>query len=399
METPLHLFFQWFILSLVVLYAAKALFYFVFITTKKNPFAGNAAAPDKTVRPSVDVVVPMHNEEQVIGRTLDALLRSSYPIHILLVDDGSTDHTVSAVRPYLAAHRHIRLLTQENRGKSVALNNAIAASTSDILVCIDADTLVGPDTIRQLTKRFVNEKVAAVSGNLRVANLSNWLTFNQDMEYICISNYEREIFERVNGIIILPGAIGAFRKDRLAEAGGYNPRRITEDIDVVLKIKEKHHIVLNAEQAVGYTEVPQTLGMYLRQRVRWRTGILQTIFGYLAKDISNSWFYALVIPYMLIFRITLPFITPFADYYILYALFQQADTLPLWLYVGFIGIDSSVCMYILGKKKQPHYALAVPFQRLCLRQLGLLVNADILYKLLKGELFKWRRCERYGTLK
>lgn len=399
MEASLHLFFQWFILSLVVLYAAKALSYFVFITTKKNPFAGDAAAPGQPLGLSVDVVVPMHNEEQVISRTLEALLRSSYPIHILLVDDGSTDHTVSTVRPYLAAHRHIRLLTQENKGKSIALNHAIAASASDILVCIDADTLVGPDTIRQLIKRFVNEKVAAVSGNLRVANLSNWLTINQDMEYLCISNYEREIFERVNGIIILPGAIGAFRRNRLVEAGGYDPRRMTEDIDVVLKIKEKQHIVLNAEKAVGYTEVPQTLGMYLRQRVRWRTGILQTTFGYLAKNISNPWFYALVIPYMLIFRITLPFITPFADYYILYALFQQADTLPLWLYVGFIGIDSSVCMYILGKKKHPRYALAVPFQRLCLRQLGLLVNADILYRLLKGELFKWRRCERYGTLK
>lgn len=396
METSLDIF-TGLLFLLIALYGAKIILYVVLRCTTKHTSAANLPCAE-TFRPSVEVFVPMYNEEKVIKKTLEALLRSTYPVQIRLVDDGSTDNTVNIVAPYLEIYNHVHLTRQRNAGKSVALNRAIVTSESDIVVCMDADTLIAPDTVNCLIKRFRGPEVAAVSGNLRASNLSNWLTVNQDIEYICISNYEREIFERINGIVILPGAIGAFRRSVLVELGGYDRNCLTEDIDMALRIKERGYVIRDAKEAIGYTEVPQTLTMYLRQRVRWRMGILQVTFRYLRSRVNNWRLYAAVIPYMLLFRISLPFLTPWIDYYMLYALFQQGITSRyILLYFCFILLDSFICVYILLKKKHIKYACMAPFQRFGLRQLGLLVNADMLYRLCKGELFEWRRCERYGT--
>lgn len=396
METLPHIFIGLLFL-LIALYGAKIILYVVLRCTTKHTAVVNLSCAE-TFQPSVEVLVPMYNEEKVIKKTLEALLQSTYPLQIRLVDDGSTDNTVDVVTPYLEIYSHIQLIRQRNAGKSIALNRAIATSQSDIVVCMDADTLIAPDTVNCLIKRFQGSEVAAVSGNLRASNLSNWLAVNQDIEYICISNYEREIFERINGIVILPGAIGAFRRSVLVELGGYDRNCLTEDIDMALRIKEKGYMIRDAQEAIGYTEVPQTLTMYLRQRVRWRMGILQVTFRYLRSHVNNGRFYAMVIPYMLLFRISLPFLTPWIDYYMLYALFQHGITSRyILLYFCFILLDSFICIYILLKKRQIKYACMAPFQRFGLRQLGLLVNADMLYRLCKGELFEWRRCERYGN--
>lgn len=396
MINELELFFNLLITVLITLYFTKIVIYKIIILTTRKMLNNNTKEYSNH-KFTVDVIVPIHNEEHVITKTLNSLLESSYPIHILLVDDGSTDNTVKVLTPYLKKYNNIKLLTQKNAGKSTALNKAIANSQNEILVCIDADTIIPPNTIGHLVKHFSNNKVAAVSGNLRVINLTNWLTIIQDIEYISISNYEREIFEKINGIVILPGAIGAFRRSVMVELGGYSTNHITEDLDIVVRLKEKQFIILNSKESEGYTEAPQTLNMYLRQRVRWRIGIIQVTFNYLMKKVGNWYFYVITIPYMLVFRILLPFITPLIDYYILYAILHGFSPLNIKLYACYILIDSAICMQILYKKRYTKYVMAVPLQRFCLRQLGLLVNADMIYRLLRGELFKWRRCERYGT--
>ena len=189
-------------------------------------------------KPDVTVMIPAYNEESVIVDTVRSALASVYPkLEILVIDDGSTDHTAELVRSNFAADPRVRLLLQPNRGKPAALNHALSEATGEIVVSIDADTIVDPEAVPRLVRHFVNPKVGAVAGNVKVMNRNKWLTRWQALEYITSQNLEKRAFDLLNCIPVVPGAAGAWRADLLRANGGFSGDTVAEDTDLTLTIR------------------------------------------------------------------------------------------------------------------------------------------------------------------
>jgi len=186
----------------------------------------------------VAVIVPAYNEENVICDCVSSLLQSRYPdFDIIVVDDGSTDGTAKAVREAFRDNPRVKLCRKPNGGKASALNWGIARTQAEIIVAIDADTRLDPNAISELVRHFEDPKVGAVAGAVYVGNANRLLTRFQAIEYISSQNLDRRALEIVNGITVVPGAIGAWRREAVLAVDGYDTDTLAEDADLTLKIE------------------------------------------------------------------------------------------------------------------------------------------------------------------
>lgn len=219
-----------------------------------------APADHRDYQPEVSVLIPAYNEESVIVDTIRSALAANYPkIEILVVDDGSTDRTAELVQGYFGGDARVRLLMQPNRGKPAALNHALAEAKGEIAVSIDADTMVDPEAIHRLVRHFADPRVGAVAGNVKVVNRNRWITRWQALEYITSQNLEKRAFDLLNCIPVVPGAAGAWRTELLRSAGGFSGDTVAEDTDLTLTIRRNGWKILYDEDAIGRTEVPETV--------------------------------------------------------------------------------------------------------------------------------------------
>lgn len=203
--------------------------------------------------PLVSIIVPAYNEERVIARTLESLVEADYPNkEIIIVDDGSTDNTLAIASSY--EKFGIRVYHKENGGKHSALNYGIRLSKGEIIVTVDADSIVGRDAIKGLVKKFRSEEVSAVCGNIKVLNRMNWVTKCQALEYIASINIFRRAFDLFGAVAVVPGALGAFRRSVLEAGGLYDPDTIVEDFDTTVKTLKAGRIVQASSEALAYTE-------------------------------------------------------------------------------------------------------------------------------------------------
>lgn len=227
--------------------------------------------------PLVTVIVPAYNEEKAIGKTIEALLKLSYPNkEIIIVDDGSTDKTLETAKTY-ATNAYTKILTKPNGGKWDALNTGIKAAQGEYVVCIDADTLLAPDALQHLAKHFNDPNIAAVAGNVKVANRHELLTKLQALEYVVGINLHRRSEANIQTVTVVPGPIGAFRTSVLKETGLFEGDTYAEDADITLKILKAGYKTVYEPQAIGYTEAPTTMTSLAKQRYRWYRGSFQVI--------------------------------------------------------------------------------------------------------------------------
>lgn len=249
--------------------------------------------PDVKSYPKVSVIIPAYNEEKVIANTIEGLLETKYPKkEIIFVDDGSKDNTLQIAKNY---KDQIKVLSKPNGGKATAINYGTQYSTGEIIVIVDADTIIGRQSLREIVKGFeVNEHVAAVAGNIKVRNQKNWITKCQALEYITGIQIVRRAFDVFGSITIVPGALGAFKKSFLTEAGAYGKDTIVEDFDQTIKLLKAGLITQGSAKATAYTEAPNTLRDFIAQRKRWYRGNIQVLkrhsdaltnprYGYLQK--------------------------------------------------------------------------------------------------------------------
>ncbi len=227
--------------------------------------------------PPITILIPAYNEEKVIARTLQSVIEASYPDkEILVVDDGSKDQTYRIAASY--EDKGVKVIHRPNGGKATALNHGILFARGDIIVVVDADSQVAKNTFVELIKPFRNPEVAAVAGNVKVLNRINILTNCQALEYIASINIYRRALDVFGSVTVVPGALGAYRREIMQSGGFYDPDTLVEDFDVTIKALKTHQIIQASSSAVSYTEAPKTIKDFIKQRQRWYRGNFQTIW-------------------------------------------------------------------------------------------------------------------------
>ena len=269
---------------------------------------------DTSHTPTISVLIAAFNEQPVIGRTIAAVLGSRVrPLEVIVVDDGSTDDTAGAVQAEYGDHPQVRLVRQTNAGKAAALNHAIELSQGEVLICLDADTLFTPDTIGNLVRHFDDPTVGAVAGNCKVGNRINVWTRWQALEYITSQNLDRRAYALLNAITVVPGAVGAWRRTAVIEAGLFKHDTLAEDMDLTWRIRRNGWRIENDSMALGFTETPDSITTLYRQRFRWTFGTLQCLWKHRSAIGKYGWFGRLALPTLWLFNIAFQILSPIID--------------------------------------------------------------------------------------
>jgi len=365
--------------------------------------------------PEVTVLIPAHNEENVVVQTITSVLASDVKsLHVIVVNDGSTDNTGPQLDATFGNEPRVRIIHQVNRGKAASLHRALGEVRSEIVVTIDADTEIEPDAIRKLLRHFSDPKIGAVAGNVKVGNRSRWLTRWQALEYITSQNMEKRAFDLLNCITVVPGALGAWRKTAIEAAGGITADTVAEDADLTIGIRRLGWRICYEEEAIAWTEAPETPGALIRQRFRWTFGTLQSFWKhgdtlFRPKFGTLGW---VALPNIFVFQLVLPLISPVIDLMffgslLLWGLAQFRITkLPqLWtaadveksviFFVGFLLIDILTCVVAFALEKKEDWTLLVPvlLQRFYYRQLMYVVLFRSVKEAVSGRPVGWRGVE------
>ncbi|REC75643.1 polysaccharide deacetylase family protein [Chryseobacterium rhizosphaerae] len=357
--------------------------------------------------PKVSIIVPAYNEEVNIVSSLQNLLKQTYPnFNIIMVDDGSKDSTYEKAKKAFPDNPKLKIFTKTNGGKATALNFGISQTDAEYVVCIDADTQLQKDAIKYLIARFLNasseEKIAAVAGNVKVGNTVNWLTKWQAIEYTTSQNFDRLAYAHINAITVIPGAIGAFKRSVIIEAGGYSSDTLAEDCDITVKILKAGYTVANENRAIAVTEAPETVKQFLKQRFRWTYGIMQ-MFWKQKQTFLNPQYKGLglwAMPNILLFQYIIPFFSPLADVIMFFGILSGNGSKIFSYYLIFLLVDASLALiaFIMQRERLTNLLYVIP-QRFGYRWLMYIVLFKSLRKALKGEIQTWGFLKRTGNVK
>jgi peptidoglycan-N-acetylglucosamine deacetylase len=396
----------------------RLLLIIIAVLTRRGPVwraqgSGSGAIPPR----SVAVLVPAYNEEAVITKTIDGLLTSAAgdAFEIVIIDDGSTDRTSAVVRETYADDPRVRLLTKANGGKAAALNHGLAYTKAEIVVAIDGDTVLSNDAIERLVAPFDDPQVGAVAGKVVVGNRSNLITRFQALEYAVGQNLDRRAFERFNAIGVVPGAIGAWRRGAVLAAGGYSHDTLAEDADLTLSLQRAGWRVVSVPEAIAYTEAPETLRSFIKQRFRWTFGTLQVAYKHKGALLRRpSGVSMITLPNIVFFQFGFTLLAPVMDFLLVLSILlvlssyflgsggTPADLIPLaqfWLL--FQTVDVLAASFGVAPDRDRSLWRLVPLvivQRFTYRQIMYWVALRALLAALKGTFVGWGKLARTGSV-
>jgi len=412
--------FQWsrfaiatiFILGIVLVSGRAVIIGLLAIIERLRP--DTAKLPDPP--PGVTVLIPAHNEENVIVQTVQSVLLSDLDnIRVIVVDDGSKDRTLELLQSNFGRNEGVEIIHQVNQGKAAALNNALSRAQTAIVVTIDADTEIESDALRKLLRHFSDARVGAVAGNVKVGNRSRWLTRWQALEYVTSQNMEKRAFDLLNCITVVPGALGAWRREAIEAAGGITADTVAEDADLTIAIRRLGWRVTYDEEAIAWTEAPETPGQLIRQRFRWTFGTLQSFWKhsdtlFRPKYGTLGW---IALPNIFIFQIVLPLVSPILDLLFLGSLVLwglaglHITQIPhLWttadvqrsvvFFLGFLIIDVMTCVVAFALERHEDWTLLIPvlLQRFYYRQLMYIVLFRSVKEAVSGRPVGWKGVEK-----
>lgn len=306
--------------------------------------------------PSISLIVPAYNEEVTIAASIRSLFQLLYPEYeIIVVNDGSKDKTLevliqefSLVRlpetytktlhseninaVYISTcHYNLRVIDKANGGKADSLNAGISLSESTLVCCVDADSILQPDSLMRVVQPFIEDpEMIASGGTIRVANgcsfsgsfltkaglPKNIIALIQVVEYLRAFLFGRLGWSPMNALLIISGAFSVFRRDAVLEAGGYRTDTVGEDMELVVRLH--HHYRLSGKpykisfvpDPICWTEVPEDLKTLRNQRSRWQRGLGESLYLHRRllfhpKSGLVGW---LAYPFMLLFELLSPVI-------------------------------------------------------------------------------------------
>jgi cellulose synthase/poly-beta-1,6-N-acetylglucosamine synthase-like glycosyltransferase/peptidoglycan/xylan/chitin deacetylase (PgdA/CDA1 family)/spore germination protein YaaH len=375
-------------------------------------------AGDSWTPKSVCVVIPAFNEGAVIRKSIRALLASRLEgFRILVVDDGSTDRTAAIVRRAFAGDGRVEAVSKPNGGKWSALNTGLGHTEAEVVVTIDADTVLEPDALSLLVRHFADPRVAAVAGAPVVGNRVNLLTRLQALEYAINQNLDRRALEVVNGITVVPGAVGAWRREALLGIGGFDSDTLAEDADATVRLELAGFKVLSEPRAVAHTEAPQTVRAFLKQRLRWMFGTMQVAY----KNRAVMWrgrpsgIAMFGLPNIIVFQFLFTLIAPLMDLMLVWTAVAAVNSYTLqidgtasstlwtvatyWLYFQLIELlGSALAIALEGRRWLWRLLPLVLVQRFCYRQLLYVTAVRVAAAALKGRMLGWDKLMRTGAV-
>lgn len=279
------------------------------------------------IAPGVSILAPAYNEGQSIVQNAQSLLSLHYgKFEVIIINDGSKDDTLQklidsfelektdfAYYPDIEtapvrgvykstnlSYRRLIVIDKENGGKADALNTGINVANMEILACIDVDCILSSDSISRMVRPFMeetNRKVIAVGGVIGIANncdvqdgtVTNYrvpetlLGKFQVVEYFRAFLMGRMAWSRINALMLISGAFGFFKTDLVRKVGGYFPKTVGEDMELVVRMRrymEENKIpyrVSFVPDLLCWTEVPESEEVLSRQRNRWMRGTIETL--------------------------------------------------------------------------------------------------------------------------
>ncbi|MDQ1028562.1 cellulose synthase/poly-beta-1,6-N-acetylglucosamine synthase-like glycosyltransferase/peptidoglycan/xylan/chitin deacetylase (PgdA/CDA1 family) [Streptomyces umbrinus] len=357
-----------------------------------------------TVTQPVSVIVPAYNEKECIANTLESLAKSTHPIEIIVVDDGSTDDTSQIARDAARSFgmTNVRVIRQENAGKPAALNNGVRSASYDIVVMMDGDTVFEPDAVHQLVQPFAEPEVGAVAGNAKVGNRNTIIGAWQHIEYVMGFNLDRRMYDLLRCMPTIPGAIGAFRRDAVLEVGGMSEDTLAEDTDITIAMHRGGWRVVYQEHARAWTEAPASLKQLWSQRYRWSYGTMQALWKHrksLTDKGPSGRFGRVGMPLVVIFQIITPVFAPLIDVFTAYSMIFIDFKAALLAWLAVLGIQLVCAAYAFRLDREKYrYLLMMPLQQLAYRQMMYLVLIHSCITALTGGRLRWQKLKRTGEV-
>ena len=351
---------------------------------------------------TVSVVVPAYNEESVIVRTVESLLAQEPPVlEVVCVDDGSKDRTLAVLHEKFDGKARVRIFGKPNGGKASALNLGFTEARGEVVVALDSDTIFTPQTVLHLTAPFAEPRVGAVAGNAKVGNRVNRLTRWQALEYVTAQNLERRAWDLAGAVPVVPGAVGAWRRKAVLDAGGFHEDTLAEDTDLTLRLIAQGFRVVYADQALAYTEAPESAKSLLKQRFRWTYGVLQACWKHKSRLFRPGggvlgW---VILPTFAIYQFVVPLVAPVVDLLLVVSLVRGRALATTGYYLLFFALDlllSAVAILLEGEDLNLLVGLFV--QRIVYRQLLWVALIKSIWNAIAGLAVGWGKLARTGTV-
>ncbi|MDX3367303.1 glycosyltransferase, partial [Streptomyces sp. ME02-6987-2C] len=348
----------------------------------------------------VTVIVPAYNEKECIEATLRSLARSTHPVEIIVVDDGSTDGTADIAESL--GLPGVRVVRQANAGKPAALNNGVRHARYDIVVMMDGDTVFEPDTVRHLVQPFADPSVGAVAGNAKVGNRRTLIGAWQHIEYVMGFNLDRRMYDLLRCMPTIPGAIGAFRREAVLQAGGMSDDTLAEDTDITIALHRAGWRVVYEEHARAWTEAPGSLGQLWSQRYRWSYGTMQALWKHrrsLTDKGPSGRFGRVGMPLVVLFQVVTPVFAPLIDVFTVYSMLFVDFRAALLAWLAVLGVQLVCAAYAFRLDREKYrYLLMMPLQQLAYRQMMYLVLIHSCVTALTGGRLRWQKLKRTGEV-
>lgn len=366
--------------------------------------------------PTVSVFIPAHNEEVVIGQTLAAMSRLYYPkdkLEVIVICDNCSDDTLKITQSYAAKFPFIRAVETEGdnkgKGKSSALNTALAQSSSEYIVVYDADNTPEKEAVWYLVMGLINDaKAAAVVGKFRVINASQtWLTRFINIETICFQWMAQGGRWKWFKVATIPGTNFIIRRHILEALGGWDVKALAEDTELTIRVYNMGYHIRFFPKAITWEQEPETLRVWWKQRTRWARGNQYVVVKFLKqftqlkrKSIIFDLFYFFFTYFLFFFGVIMSNILFILNLFYDIGLTIGNVSIILWVlaFLLFLG-EVMVTLSIEKDQMNQKNFFYVIFMYFTYSQMWILLVLRSLYletkRVFTGEEVRWYKTERF----
>ncbi|MEQ8686476.1 MAG: glycosyltransferase [Imperialibacter sp.] len=421
----------------------------------KNSFADYKMILSSPLAPSISLVAPAYNEGLTIIENVKSLMSIEYNNYdIIIVNDGSKDDSLEKMQQAFdlkkvdflidrtlpcndiraiyksqnRAYKKLIVVDKVNGGKADALNAGINISNKELVACIDVDCIIQPDALLKMVKPYLEdrENTVAIGGVVRIANSciveegrlikvnlpESLLARFQVLEYMRSFLLGRMAWSRLNGLMLISGAFGLFKREVVLTVGGYDKSTVGEDMELVVRIRRKlteigrKAKVIYVPDPLCWTEAPSDRKILGRQRNRWMRGTIETLSRH--RKICLNPKYGLLgvlsYPYWFMFELLAPWIELsgllFFVYLTLAGFVNWGYTLTLLLFVYLFSIFISVLTLLFEEISFYRYTRQRDFYKMlataCLEPV--LFHPSVMYWAIRGTFDKWRGRKSWGEM-